>query len=327
VVVHVYNLGANSSTDISIQWAHLAAPMKAGSKPATVAIPGSALAPKLPPLEVKRRELQDALKVGWSTWSYNMLGVVRLPDSSVLTTALCQLSTQDCLLQTHIEDPAAQIRVGVFAADASYWQFYLGYKGVNVSLSYSGGSGPLNVLAEPQSCAAPVNCSDYALVILPRFAWFRNGDVTVDNATGTVTLAPMGMPNRVVQMTGPNEDLTPHLPRTLDGYPLLSIGLGKGAVGMQEKAAGAVAGAGAEASAAPTVAAISQIIAAARAKEYASYAKFGKFATVKEAVQAATMWNYIYTPAEYGPFLPVSRQWDFVKGGVNSDWAYVIFDW
>eukprot|EP01051_Picozoa_sp_SAG22_P016039 SAG22_NODE_2189_length_2863_cov_3.101664_5_plen_60_part_00 len=24
--------------------------------------------------------------------------------------------------------------------------------------------------------------------------------------------------------------------------------------------------------------------------------------------QAATMWNYIYTPAEYGPFMPVSRQ-------------------
>ena len=30
---------------------------------------------------------------------------------------------------------AQRIRVGVFATDASYWQFYLGYKGVNVSLS------------------------------------------------------------------------------------------------------------------------------------------------------------------------------------------------
>ena len=39
------------------------------------------------------------------------------------------------------------------------------------------------------------------------------------------------------------------------------------------------------------------------------------------------MWNYIYTPAEYGPFLPVSRAWNFVKGNVNLDWAYVIFDW
>ena len=45
-----------------------------------------------------------------------------------------------------------------------------------------------------------------------------------------------------------------------------------------------------------------------------------------EGLQAATMWNYIYTPAEYGPFMPVSRQWDFVKFPVNLDWGYVIFD-
>jgi len=56
--------------------------------------------------------------------------------------------------------------VGVFATDASYWQFYLGYKGVNVSLSYSGGTGPLNMLAEPIGCSAAgaANCSDFALV-------------------------------------------------------------------------------------------------------------------------------------------------------------------
>ena len=33
------------------------------------------------------------------------------------------------------------------------------------------------------------------------------------------------------------------------------------------------------------------------------------------------MWNYIYTPAEYGPFMPVSRSWDFVKGAHGSDWC------
>ena len=50
------------------------------------------------------------------------------------------------------------------------------------------------------------------------------------------------------------------------------------------------------------------MIAAARAKEYASYKSYGQYSEVKEALQAATMWNYIYTPAEYGPFMPVSRQ-------------------
>ena len=62
-------------------------------------------------------------------WTYNMLGVARLPESAVVTTALCKLSTSECLSATHIEDNRAQVRVGVFATDASYWQFFLGYKG------------------------------------------------------------------------------------------------------------------------------------------------------------------------------------------------------
>ena len=34
----------------------------------------------------------------------------------------CDQTLGDCLVQTHIEDSAAEIRVGVFATDASYWQ-------------------------------------------------------------------------------------------------------------------------------------------------------------------------------------------------------------
>ena len=39
---------------------------------------------------------------------------------------------------------------------------------------------------------------------------------------------------------------------------------------------------------------------AARAAELARYPAYGEQAEVKEALQAATIWNYIYTPAEYG---------------------------
>jgi hypothetical protein len=61
----------------------------------------------------------------------------------------------------------------VFATDASYWQYYLGYKGVNISLSFTGGTGDLSILAEPQNCGTTtgmVNCSDYALVVIPRYS-------------------------------------------------------------------------------------------------------------------------------------------------------------
>lgn len=50
--------------------------------------------------------------------------------------------------------------------------------------------------------------------------------------------------------------------------------------------------------------AISAVIATALQKELASYASYGAQAAVKEGVQAAVAWNFIYTPCE-GPILPV----------------------
>ena len=46
--------------------------------------------------------------------------------------------------------------------------------------------------------AGGVNCSDYALVVLPRFAWFRQGAVKSDSAAGTIEMSAMGMPARTV---------------------------------------------------------------------------------------------------------------------------------
>jgi hypothetical protein len=113
----------------------------------------------------------------------------------VLTTAICRLSTQQCLAATHIEDTAASIRVGVFAIDASYWQFYVMFDGLNVSMSFSGGNGPLSGVVEPLGCGdAGTNCSDYALVSMARFAWLRRGMATADVSAGTLTFAPLGMP-------------------------------------------------------------------------------------------------------------------------------------
>jgi hypothetical protein len=285
VVVHVYNTGANKTSAITIQWAELEAPLAKGSAPPTVPVPSANLSPALPASEIQRRTLQDALKTGWSTWSYNMLGVTRLPDSSTLTTAICKISTGDCLVQTHIEDSAAEIRVGVFATDASYWQFYLGYKGVNVSLSYSGGSGPLNMLVEPQNCgtgAGSVDCSDYAVVVHPRFAWFRQGEVSVDQASGSISLTAMGMPTRTVFGTKPGDKIALNSSQLPTG-PNLILGLDKGTVGMREEMSSADAN--------PTVADITKVIQAAREKEYNSYRKYGEYAEVKEGLQAATMWN------------------------------------
>ena len=155
-------------------------------------------------------------------------------------------------------------------------------------MSFSGGNGPLNVLAEPLGCgggrggaaegANAVNCSDYALVVLPRFAWFRRGQVAVDKSSGSISLTPMGMAPRTIAATRPGDTLELKNSQ-IAGAPQLVFGLGHGAVGLQETA-------GSFDFAAPTTAAIGHVIAAARTKEYASYEKYGNLSEVKEAVQA-----------------------------------------
>eukprot|EP00440_Ansanella_granifera_P056074 gb/GFBE01060778.1/.p1 GENE.gb/GFBE01060778.1/~~gb/GFBE01060778.1/.p1 ORF type:complete len:828 (+),score=155.91 gb/GFBE01060778.1/:1-2484(+) len=323
LVIHIYNSLTNAtageSLTISVKWMRLKEAVPASQAPRAEQVPGSALLPGLPKLELQRRELQQSLRQGWNTWSYNMLGVVKLPESCDVTTALCKKSTGECLLDTFIEDPAASIRVGMFATDLSYWQFYLGFKGLNVSMSYSGGHG-LSWLAEPVNCDS-VDCSDYAIVVLPSFKWERVGSVSVAQDNASISFSPLGMEPIILRMTRPGiaMDVSKSVP---DSLPHIVLPLGQGAVGFQANTA-----------AMPVVADVRTAIQSARAREVARLEKFtgdkegGDLYTTKEGLQAATMWNYIYTPAEYGPILPVSRSWDFVTQPMNDDWAYVIFDW
>ena len=155
------------------------------------AIPAAALSPASPPHELTRRALQHSLKAGWNTWSHDMLTAIKLPQSLGVALALCKLSTQACLSDIAIEDKRSTVRVGPFAVDQSYWQFYVGFEGVNVSFSYTGGAGPLHVLAEPVGCGGGgVDCGDYALVVMPRYLWWRVGALAVDGAAVARRSAP-----------------------------------------------------------------------------------------------------------------------------------------
>ena len=154
------------------------------------------------------------------------------------------------------------------------------------------------MVAEPVSCAK-ANCSDYALVILPRFAWFRQGEVSIDTATAAAVLSPMGLAARTVRLTGTADAALP-LPAAVAAAPHVAVPFAApgaaGRIGLLETAG----------SAAPSLTAIQATIDAAAKKEYESYKKYGEYADVKEAVQAATMWNYVYTPAEVKQARPPS---------------------
>jgi hypothetical protein len=344
ILIHIYSASLDSTgkatslpdASLAVRWAAQSAPLPLSATNTTVhtPIPAENLSAESSAGEKQRRALQDELKQGWNTWSYNMLGIVRLPHSISLTTALCKLSSQSCLEETHIEDDKASVRVGVFATDQSYWQFYLEYQGINVSISVSGGKADLHVIAEPINCAATspsadaasstpssaagANCSDFALVVLPRYMWFRLGTVSAwPSRAGSLQIAPLGVPGLTViqPTTDPSTELK--LPDHIATWPAhVAFSFGAGAVGLRE-------GDGAP----PSLQEVRQHVQAMRDAELDRYKAYGEFADVKEAVQAATLWNYIYHPAEYGPMLPVSRSWDFVGGAANSDWSYVIFDW
>jgi hypothetical protein len=81
-----------------------------------------------------------------------------------------------------------------------------------------------------------------------------------------------------------------------------------------------------------SLAAVVTALEASGSAQQAIYAKYNtadqpEGAKVRQAIEAAVMWNMIYVPAEAGPFAPVSRGWSFAPGAINSDFNYVIFDW
>ena len=259
---------------------------------------------------------------------YNLIGLVHLPDSSVLTTAFCQLSTGECLTATRIEDTKAHVRVGPFAIDQSYWQLYVAFRGLNTSISVVGGMRQLQLLVEPLNCAAgppamgTVNCSDYELVLLARYQWLRPGAVSV-GADGSMTFSPMGHERMILQPTMDPSSIGRAQEREGLGIEdelarsvaTLRFSMGKGAVGMRE-------GRG---KARPRLAEIRREVVARCADEKHRYAAFGKLGEVKEALQAATMWNYVVSPARS---VSASESLvDFVKNASSLDWNYVIFDW
>ena len=314
---------SGTTASVRVRWAALKRPGELEAP--WTSIPSSVLSPATPALEQQRRSLQDNLKQGWQLWSYNLLGIVRLPEASVITTALCQISTSKCLSFTRIEDTKATVRVGPFATDQSYWQFFVAFHGINVSISGSGGAGPLHVLVDPISCTGPATaaCGDFELLLLARYQWFRPGDVH-SFADGSIRFAPLGLATRQIQPTAQpvRHGGAVEMGMAEDGNERsraaahVAFSLSRGPVGLRE-------GGGPS----PHLAEVRDVIRAARAAELRRYEAYGVYGEVKEALQSATMWNYIFQPAEYGPMLPVSRSWNFVKHQANSDWSYVIFDW
>ena len=89
VVAEIYHTTASSEPVVAeLRWC------EEGVSTRCELLPAAALAPALPPAEQQRRALQRGMARGWGSWLHrDALSIALLPDSAVLTTMLCRIST------------------------------------------------------------------------------------------------------------------------------------------------------------------------------------------------------------------------------------------
>jgi hypothetical protein len=314
--------------------------------PKFVAIPPARLSPTLPPAEVERRALQDGQKQGWAHWYHrNVLRLVLLPQGYSVILGWCDTVTGRCLNATSI-DKGDNVRVGLHAYNRSYAQLYFWGPQVNISLEFSGGQQlQLRATRVDNVSSGDRNSSrNIVLVVAGATTWKRANTVSLATAPDRLHFAttagslPAATLSRIddtpvhdtVSTTGGDQPAASaqQVPQLLRANPHWDCrpfhGQPNGCVHF------AVPLAPGESlrfstSSTMTTAQLDAHFATAHAVEEATYTAFGPLAEVKLAVQAAVMWNYIYTPVEYGPLALVAGGWDFTH--CACEFSYSIFDW
>lgn len=236
-----------------------------GPPPPPQPIPSSAMSPDLPAGELERRAMQQQLGQGWGQFYHdNFLKWIHLPDSLALNFGLCQHSTGKCVTEATPdgrgkESPGCSgcVRVGNYAYDHSYAQFYIWWNGMNVSVELSAGP-ELSVLVAPISG----NGSDFSFVSFASPVWARA--TTFEASADSVTFKPYGLTSltvhKAVGMTS----------TTCDDFSLANC------MAFPLTSAGAIT-----TSAKKSVGDIASLIAKVRAAEDSTYIKYGALSETK----------------------------------------------
>ena len=272
-------------------------------------IDSSLLVPSIAPEEMTRVALQQNLTNGWGTWANSVLDLVLMPEGARITVGLCQYSTGKCITSTRPSDTDT-MRVAEHAYDKSYVRMFLTFQSANVSVEFSSGTGdqasdlqlaltPLNCHGAEEVQSGPtVNCSDFAVTVLPSWAWGRAGQWS-SGVSDSLTATAAGLRAVTLYSTSPADELLQVTPQPMASSPAsaaeISFPLGVGG-GLSSKAN-------------PTLAGIVSHMTDARTAVLAKHDKYGDLKEVSSAVQSAVMWCLLYVPSELGPFAPVSRSW------------------
>ena len=298
-----------------------------GGTPVTIPL-SSLRVPSPKASQLERDSLQSTLATGWGTWwRPSALAATLLPEEATLTVGLCQLSCACC------QDPSAPFtpeqspgpeephseataRPGMHAYDRSYWQLFLSFRGLNVSLEWAGtNAGGGASAAQNLTLLATVvsgNASDFVLLTSASFVFQR---------AGRAKLTPQGLQLEAAglrQLTA--QPLTPLYVggglRLNSSQPFIALKLGASRDGASAWTT------------APWNLTLSTVLASMRSIRRAASATMdvprdarnrAALVDAADAMTAVLMWNTIFHPTQLGPFVCVSRSF--------SAQPYEIFEW
>eukprot|EP01052_Picozoa_sp_SAG31_P002131 SAG31_NODE_72_length_27821_cov_26.870572_7_plen_604_part_00 len=291
--------------------------------PPPTPIPASTFTTAVPHAQEKRLEMQRGLLHGrWGTFAKGSYAAhALLPHGVLIKFGVCDSDgscTEEASKNMQNND---LVRVGAHAYDHSYTQLYMNstnHCNVSIETSQLDGKagGDLVTLITPISGCK--GASALAMMMMTTSltadcaAWLRYG--TVAKTPAGIRATPVGTGLDSVQCSADGAAFSGKAsPKTcgFGGAPKL----GQGCEYLLRDLSGPVAFSTGHNR---TVAEVTAIIASARSKELATYAKYGDLADAKQMSQVGMMWNVLYSLEIAGTFAPVSRGW-------GRPW--VIFDW
>lgn len=291
-------------------------------------IPFNALLPTISEPERNRIVMAEKLTQGWGLWNHkSIFEFILLPEGLRLSLLFCNNRTGQCWDQAIPSQDLARVTAPI-ASDFSFLEYhvYLADHKVNITVSMSGRLADTNtdsgindrllLLVDTVQCDCC--CEDMNVHFVGDVAYrpLRSGTVTKNTNGTALNLNGSNLRNidlyldrdssQVLDDGNNNEIVVPLAP------PGKAVGISSGKEPML----------------------VSNIRAEIDTMKQIELAKYQKIypdnsfmAKLLMATQAAVVWNWIYTPAEFSPLAPVSRGWNFIDNGFSGDFGYVIFDW
>ena len=369
--IRIHLWSSSSTIDYSLRW-FIMSPKKEGGEDGKEIlsyedIPSDLLSRNVSDVEKQRQEMALKLNQGWGTWLHHSLtDFILLPEGIKAGVRLCQMSTNQCLGNAIPTDPNVRVTAPVIVDSAmSYMKYYVGFAGVNVSITMSGKrrrdrsdeekspsssswSSPqqsqddvLSILAETVTCPDE-DCSDYTIHVIGDIAYqpFRSGFVSKrDNDMG-INITAIGLRSVVVYPTNTYEASSSWKPMTVnDGNDHIYPSPKDDKIVVPLPKEGQCVGFTTDSSPVSTsklkheLKQIEQDEVTKLGQRYGyinnenSVTSMSLLVEVSLAVQAGVLYNLIYTPAEVSPISVISRNWWYTKETFKPDLDYIIFNW